>query len=391
MNCSGRYAADLISIAVYSGDAASVRLLSPMSWWAGPQESSGTWQGIPYKHIGSHFAEIEVARYMPRRRLTNLLSSYDVIQVVSGSPSFACVVFPLAKPKCLSVATTVMQDRSSALAKERGFRRVWRAGMTGLNMVLERKILRRMDHVFAQSAYTYRLLERFVPEDRLSMGPPGVDTSLFQPGRDGGKDYILSVARFSDARKNVRMLFRAYALVRDALLDAPRLVLAGTDGPTREDWAVASELGISDRVEFHNNPSPEDLAQLYREAALFVLASNEEGFGIVLLEAMASGIAVVSTRCGGPGSIVVEGQTGRLTPVGDHRAMAASLIDLLRDANKRQEMGKRGRQLSEERFSIEVAGRPYLQVYDRLLGIKAVDCALRVRPQHSWEKHENIV
>jgi len=189
------------------------------------------------------------------------------------------------------------------------------------------------------------------------------------------------VARFSDARKNVQMLFRAYALVRDALPDAPRLVLAGTDGPTREDWAAARELNISDRVEFRDNPSPEELAQLYREAALFALASNEEGFGIVLLEAMASGIAVVCTRCGGPESIVVEGQTGRLTPVGDHRAMAATLIDLLRDANKRQEMGKRGRQLSQERFSIEVAGRSYLQVYDRLLGIKAVDEPYAVRPR----------
>jgi mannosyltransferase len=140
-------------------------------------------------------------------------------------------------------------------------------------------------------------------------------------------------------------------------------------------------LGLSDRIEFRGNPTPEDLAQLYREAVLFALASNEEGFGIVLLEAMASGIAVVSTRCGGPESIVVEGQTGRLTPVGDHRAMAASLTELLRDANKRREMGSRGRRLSEERFSIEAAGRPYVQVYDRLLGIKAVDVPCEVRPR----------
>jgi glycosyltransferase involved in cell wall biosynthesis len=381
INRSGRYAADLISIAVYSRDAASVRLLSPMSWWAGPQEINGTWQGIPYKHIGSHLAEVEVARYMPRRLLSRRLNSYDVIQVVSGSPAFACVVSPLAKPKCLSVATTVAQDRRSALARESGLRRVWRAGMTGFNMMLERKILSCMDHVFAQSAYTHRLLAGLVSGGRLSMGPPGVDTSLFRPGRDSEKDYILSVARFSDPRKNVRMLFRAYALVRDELPDAPRLVLAGTDGPTPKDWALACELGISDRVEFRGNQTPEDLAQLYRGAALFALASNEEGFGIVLLEAMASGIAVVSTRCGGPESLIVEGQTGLLTPVGDHNAMAGSLIELLRDVNRRQEMGRKGRRLSEERFSIEVAGRAYLQVYDRLLEVKPLDVACEIGPQ----------
>src|SRR5262249_12474437 len=156
-----------------------------MSWWAGPQETSGTWQGIPYKHVGSHLAEIEVARYMPRRRLTRLLNGYDLIQVVSGSPAFACVVSPLAKPKCLSVATTVVQDRSSALARERGLRRVWQAGMTGFNMMLERRVLGCMDHIFAQSAYTRRLLAGLVSGGRLSMGPPGVDTSLFRPGHDG--------------------------------------------------------------------------------------------------------------------------------------------------------------------------------------------------------------
>jgi glycosyltransferase involved in cell wall biosynthesis len=253
--------------------------------------------------------------------------------------------------------------------------------MTGFNMMLERRILGRIDHVFAQSAYTRCLLTGLVSRGNLSMGPPGVDTSLFRPGRDGNKDYILSVARFSDARKNVRMLFRAYALVRDELPDAPRLVLAGTDGPTPKDWALARELGISDRVEFRDNPPPDDLAHLYQEAVLFALASNEEGFGIVLLEAMASGIAVVSTRCGGPESLIVQGQTGLLTPVGDHNAMAASLIELLRDANRRQEMGREGRRLSEERFSIEVAGRAYLQVYDRLLGVKPLDVACEIGPQ----------
>ena len=107
--------------------------------------------------------------------------------------------------------------------------------MTGFNMLLERRILGRMDHVFAQSVYTHRLLGEHVQGGRLSMGPPGVDTSLFRPGRDGGKDYIFSVARFADARKNVQMLFRTYALLRSALPSVPRLLLAGTDGPTQED------------------------------------------------------------------------------------------------------------------------------------------------------------
>jgi D-inositol-3-phosphate glycosyltransferase len=364
---SGRYMADLISMAVSSRDGESVRLLSPLSWWRGPREWLGTWAGIPFRHIGSHFAEIEAARYLPRRRLTKLLDQYDVIQVVAGSPTFACAVTPVAKPKCLSVATTILQDRGSALAKERGVKKIWRASMTGINVLLERNVLSRMDHVFAQSAYTHRLLEGLVPDGRLSMGAPGVDTSLFRPGAASDDTYILSVARFSDPRKNVGMLFRAYSRLRHALPEAPRLVLAGAAAPTQQDWDVARALGILKWIEFRENPTIEELAKLYREATLFVLSSNEEGFGIVLVEAMASGIPVICTLCGGPESVVAEGETGYLTPVGNHEAMAARMKEILMDADKRSQMGQEGRRVAEQRFSLEATGRAYVDVYDRLL------------------------
>lgn len=363
----GRYQADLISTAVYSRDEASVRLLSPRSWWRGPQESVGSVQGIPFRHIGACLAEIEVARYMPRQRLTALLNEYDLIQIVAGSATIASAVTPVARPKCLSVATTILNDRRSALAKARGMRKIWRAGMTGVNVLLERNALSRMDHVFAQSAYTHRLLESLVPGDRLSMGSPGIDTSVFRPGSARGEPYLLSVARFSDPRKNVGMLFRAYAAVRRRLADAPNLILAGTTAPTSEDWDVARQLGIFQSVEFFENPQVEELARLYREATLFVLASDEEGFGIVLAEAMASGIPVVSTRCGGPESIVVEGSTGYLTPVGDPQALASRISELLADVAKREQMGREARSVAERLFSIEATGRAYVDVYDRLL------------------------
>jgi glycosyltransferase involved in cell wall biosynthesis len=324
-------------------------------------------QGIPFRHVGSYFAEIEVARYLPRRRLTRLLDGYDLIQVVAGSATIASAVTLVAKPKCLSIATTIINDRRSALAKARGVRKIWRAGMTGVNVLLERNVLSRMDHVFAQSAYTHRLLVGMVPRGRLSMGSPGVDTSVFRPGSERGEAYLLSVGRFSDPRKNVCMLLRAYATVRRDVPDAPKLILAGIAAPTEEDWGVASELGISHWVEFRENPPVEELAKLYREATLFVLSSNEEGFGIVLAEAMASGLPVVSTHCGGPESIVVEGSTGYLTPVGDDQAMAMRISELLTDAVKRGQMGREARRVAVQRFSIEGTGRAYVEVYDRLL------------------------
>jgi glycosyltransferase involved in cell wall biosynthesis len=368
---SARYAPDLISIAVSSRDSVSVRLRSPRSWALGPQEGFGTWEGIAFKHIGSHFAEIEAARYLPRGRLTRLLDQYDMIQVVAGSPTFAYAITQVAKPKCLTVATTILQDRGSALAKERGVKKIWRAGMTTINVLLERAVLPRMDHVFAQSEYTQRQLEGLVARDRLAIAPPGVDTELFRPGTYQKDGYILSVGRFSDPRKNVRMLFKAYQLLRQMTSNAPALMLAGNSAPTAQDWSVARGLGIEESIRFVENPSAAQLAELYRQAAMFVLASDEEGFGIVIVEAMASGIPVISTRCGGPETIVVEGQTGELTPPGNYQAMAAGLRELLGNCARRKRMGEQGRFLAEKRFSIEAAGLAYTQTYDRLLASRS--------------------
>jgi glycosyltransferase involved in cell wall biosynthesis len=225
-----------------------------------------------------------------------------------------------------------------------------------------------MDHVFAQSEYTRTLLSDLVPDRKLSIAAPGVDTQLFSLGSYREDGYILSVARFSDPRKNIRMLFRAYALLRRKSVKAPPLVLAGSHGPSDEDWGVALELGIMKWTEFRENPSIDELAKLYRGASVFALSSNEEGFGIVLTEAMASGLPVVSTRCGGPESVVDDGETGYLTPVGDYEAMAERLSELLEDLPKRTSMGKEGRRVAEERFSLEATGRAYVDVYDRLLG-----------------------
>jgi glycosyltransferase involved in cell wall biosynthesis len=163
------------------------------------------------------------------------------------------------------------------------------------------------------------------------------------------------------------MLFRAYSMLRERVPDTPRLVLAGSEGPTESDWALARKLGLAGWIEFRKNPGVEELANLYREATLFVLSSNEEGFGVVVVEAMASGIPVVCTSCGGPESIVKDGETGYLTRVADPERMALRLEQLLRTPGKRREMGAEARRITEERFSLQASVAAYLNVYDQLL------------------------
>jgi glycosyltransferase involved in cell wall biosynthesis len=245
---------------------------------------------------------------------------------------------------------------------------LWLKLMTTINARSERRALQLVDHIFALSEYTRSQLSALVPGEKLSLGWPGVDTGLFYPlARSPDDGYILSVGRHSDPRKNLRLLLQAYRRLCQRLPNVPRLMLAG-DKPSATDWTLAVELGIADHIDVRVNVTSEVLPSLYRRASLFVLASDEEGLGIVLLEAMASGLPVVSTRCGGPETCVVEGETGYLTPVGDAEALAARMQVLLEDDTLRQRLGWAGRRLAESRFSIEAAGVPFLAVYDRLLG-----------------------
>jgi glycosyltransferase involved in cell wall biosynthesis len=352
-------------------DPFSVRLLAPSSWRRGVQVATGTWNSLPVTHVGAFLSEFEFQRFRPRRELTEFLQSFDLIQVVAGTPAMGNTLARVQVPTCLFVATTIRRERTSLLSGTSGVRGLWARVMTGINAWSERRALRLVDHVFVLSEYTRSQLSPMMPEEKLSLGWPGIETGLYHPPTRYPDDgYILSVGRHGDPRKNVRLLLEAYGRLRQRLPNVPQLLLVG-DRPRPADWALAVEWGIADHIDVRVNVTPEALPSVYRQASLFVLSSNEEGLGIVILEAMASGLPVVGTRCGGPETCVVEGETGYLVPVGDAEALARSMQVLLEDRALGQQMGKAGRMLVESRFSIEAAGRPFLGVYDRLLSERA--------------------
>jgi D-inositol-3-phosphate glycosyltransferase len=362
-----RYQPTVVSLAMAADDPLSVRLLAPSSWLLGVQKRSGGWRGVPVVYVGACLAELEFQRFRPRAALTRVLASFDLIQVVSGTPAMALTAKELEKPTCLYVATTVRAERTSMMADTRGPRRLWLRLMTAINARSEPGAIRLVDHVFALSEYARSQLSTMVQESRLSVGVPGIDTRLFYPPEMPPQNgFILSVGRFGDPRKNVGVLLDAYRRLLEHLPHAPRLMLVGGHPPP-QDWVKVHRWGIAERIDVRLDATPEELAPLYRQAGLFVLSSNEEGLGIVILEAMASGLPVASTDCGGPATCVVEGVTGYLTPVGDAEALARRMQILLEDAGLRQRMGQAGRRLVETRFSVQAAGEHFLEVYDCLL------------------------
>ncbi|MFB3882803.1 MAG: glycosyltransferase family 4 protein [Armatimonadota bacterium] len=156
------------------------------------------------------------------------------------------------------------------------------------------------------------------------------------------------VARLAP-QKGILEYIRAARVVADAYPPAV-FVLAG-DGPLmQEAVGLRQELGLEQRLYLLGHvPQARDLIAALD---LLVIASLSEGSSVVAMEAMSLGRPVVATTVGGVPEVVVGGETGILVPPGDPDALAAGVLDLLRDPERAAEMGERGRQRAVREFDL---------------------------------------
>lgn len=366
INDSGKYQADLISLATSAADADSIKISEPASWSRGITVSQREYEGIRYRHVGAALTELEFQRYRPRKELSDLLNEYDFIQVVAGSAAWLLAAKDFQGCVAISVFSKAEVERESLIRQTRQPKKTWLKLMTRINAGLERKAFQRADAIFVNNIWLKKELEESFPTKTV-FAPPGIDTDFFTPIDSKTEDFLLSVGRFSDPRKNVRLLFQTYKILNEKNPDTPKLILAGQTAPTAGDMAEARRLGITDKLEILTQISRERLRELYQNARLFLLSSDEEGFGLILAEAMACNLAVVSTRCGGPEAIVEEGKTGFLVPTGDAAQLAEKAFLLLENETLRKQFGVDGRKTAIEKFSLRATSKIYLETYQRFL------------------------
>ncbi|HEY6940487.1 glycosyltransferase [Dokdonella sp.] len=361
----------VVSLAMSSRDPCNVCLTRPASWLRGVGFTPGEWEGLPVRHVGAVLGEFEFQRYRPRAALARALAGCDAIQVVAGSPAWANAVFGLGAPVSIHVATRALVERRRRDADPHGALARWRRAMTRVTDRLDDLALQRADAIQvmnpAMLAHAHGLVgERGID---IRLAPPGVDAAYFRPmdeRRPGDGPTILCVGRLADPRKNIELLLEAFAVLRTLVDAATRLVLAGSSAPPARFWRRVEDLGIGEQVHFFERPDRATLARLYRTASVFALPSDEEGFGMVLLEAMASGVPVVATRCGGPEGIVTDAEDGFLVPRGDAAAMARRLALLLSDPQRNVAMGRSARSTVERRFEQRIAAATFVDVWQRL-------------------------
>ncbi len=240
------------------------------------------------------------------------------------------------------------------------------------------------DKVISLTAEEAGLLERLgVRSDRTVIIPHGVDSIHFSRADPShflrkygleGRDIALCLSRINRT-KGLDILLDSFS---SSAQSAPNLalVLAGGCTSRQEEEFLAelrrkvTALGLAGRVVFTGRLTEAEKAGAYEACTVFVLPSIYEPYGIVLLEAAAHGKPLISTRTGGPKSIVVEGVNGLLVTPGARQELAAALLGLAIDKATARRMGEEARLMAREHTWERVATateRAYLSVDERVL------------------------
>jgi glycosyltransferase involved in cell wall biosynthesis len=241
---------------------------------------------------------------------------------------------------------------------------------------VEKEAAKHATLVVTVSRYSSEKIVEFYNVDsaKIRVVPNGVDLEKFQPRKSSetvkqkigvkGKQCALFVGRLVP-RKGLHFLIEAATRVVEENKEI-RFVVVG-DGPLRNRLiSYAKELGIQDYFAFLGEVPDEMLAAFYNCADLFVLPSTQEGQGLALLEAQASGKPVIAFNAGAISETMVQGKTGLLTqPNKDELAQA--ILKLLSDSSLRENMGDSGRKFVSENFSWNSCAERMFNVYNEAI------------------------
>lgn len=358
---------EIFDLATSSADVYSRRLISPGSWRRATLLALDSSE-MHVTHVGANGVEFEPLRYLPRVEFTRELAGFDFVQVVAGGPALALTAIRSRRPIVLLVATTVAWERASQLAAGTAMA-LWRGGMTKAVSMMERAALQTADVVLVLNT-EMQDFARSVGQTRVVITPPGVDTERFTPRTDGWNStgYLLSVCRLNDTRKGLDRLIRSYALMTTLRPSVPALVLAGRGELPTSLMRLIAELGVAERISVRSDVPQAELPSLYRGASVYLQTSHEEGLGISVIEAMASGLPVVSTDTAGTRETVAHGDTGWLVNQGSEVESAIAERTISVWNNDAQAMSCRARSRAVSLFSDQATLSHFLEVYDQLIG-----------------------
>jgi phosphatidyl-myo-inositol dimannoside synthase len=231
------------------------------------------------------------------------------------------------------------------------------------DFIKKRVMLKGASWIAANSRHTKSLLEMWnLPSERIKIVYPPIpaevmrEAALWEPAlKEDSELNIATICRLVNI-KGIDVALRALKILVERGI--PCRFVVGGDGPERGSLAkLVDELGLKDRVHFAGPVIGEEKWQILRNADVFVMPSRgsskieQEGFGIVFIEAAAFGIPAIGSNTGGISDAILDNETGLLVPTESASALAEALTFLYRNPETRRRMGRAGRERAVREFS----------------------------------------
>jgi glycosyltransferase involved in cell wall biosynthesis len=228
-------------------------------------------------------------------------------------------------------------------------------------------VARRLDRVLTSSEWSADQIARDfrVAPERIRNVSNGLDTELYSPDARVAKraDELLCVGRAGDPNKGIQTLIAALARAPRQL----QLTLVDDDRRDNPVFAWARGAGVAERLHVTGRVSTDELVQLYRRAALVIVPSRSEGFGLPAVEAMACGTPVVACEAGALPEVMRLGGGGILVPRDDPKALAAGIERLAGAPEWRAQLASGARARIVEQLSWPAIAERTAQVYVEVL------------------------
>ena len=305
----------------------------------------------PSYGFGAWYPEFEFTHYLPSEAWKKLVRKNQLHFVVSGNTLAATPYIYLNVPFISWIATPWEADRKNRILTFSKKRRL-------LDSIINRPILKHLENkilssplgtVLALSNYTSKQIQLISKREVSDVMLMPVDTVIFT--RDPSRTIKWRIGfsgRYSDPRKNIDLLLKGakIALGKGCNLE---IVLVG-DKDSRIIEEKLKSYGLSSYVSCYQHMNPPELSSMLQTLDIFVIPSHQEGLCISALEAMACGVPVISTRCGGPEEYVIPLETGLLV---DSRpeSLASAILQLCSDRELRSQMSERCRKWIEKNAS----------------------------------------
>jgi glycosyltransferase involved in cell wall biosynthesis len=303
---------------------------------------------MPESKLLQHMLNVNL---VPKNQLS-LLKEYDILHFNNDADlSFPIFSYPIRKPKilhCHNIGPTYFYFKINPMS-----------GFVMKNAT---------DRLIASSDYALSLLNQLgISRDRISLIPNGVDTEKFTPNSSMRPENVLLYVGRIEPGKGLHYLIRALKSISTPM----ELMIAGprsrNESYNIEIFSmIEKENALSlHKITYLGELTSDQLADLYKKVTLLVLPSLNETFGIVLLEAMASGTPIVASKSGGMPEII--GENGVLFESGNPVDLARKIEYLLQDKSLRTRMGINGRRLVQENFSYDRVAQKLIEVYQQML------------------------